>query len=368
MQRYLLLFISIVLLNLPTAPAEAVPVFGSGAKKRPQVAQAKKSAPVKKKAAAASSSVSKKKTTAHSSASPKKRKPDTARQAAAKKKPAAVRRNVASRSKVAYAAPVEMGAVGGRITSKSVVILDARTGETLFAKEADKPRQPASTIKVLTGLIALKRLQAHESVEVSAHAESMPRSKIYLNARKQYKADDLINAVLLSSANDASVALAEKIAGSEEDFANLMTLHATLWGARNTVCRTASGLTAPGQQSTARDLAEIFRHAMQDREFSRRMRERQFSTSDGKTLRNHNKALWQVAGAVGGKTGYTSLARQTYVGKFERGGDSIVIAIMGSESMWRDIRWLVDYGFEKKEQVRMAQLARQQQAKASNVQ
>lgn len=272
-----------------------------------------------------------------------------------------------SRSKVAYAASADMDDVSG-ISSKSVVILDARTGETLFAKAADKPRQPASTIKVLTGLIALKRLQAHESVEVSAHAESMPRSKIYLNARKQYRADDLINAVLLSSANDASVALAEKIAGSEEDFANLMTLHATLWGARNTVCRTASGLTAPGQQSTARDLAEIFRHAMQDRDFARRMRERQLSTSDGKTLRNHNKALWQVAGAVGGKTGYTSLARQTYVGQFERGSDSIVIAIMGSESMWNDIRRLVDYGFEKKEQVRMTQLARQQQAKASNVQ
>ncbi|WP_417911631.1 D-alanyl-D-alanine carboxypeptidase family protein [Candidatus Electronema sp. TJ] len=256
----------------------------------------------------------------------------------------------------------------GRISSKSAVILDARTGETLFDKEADKPRQPASTIKVLTGMIALKRLQAHEPVEVSPHAESMPRSKIYLNARKQYKADDLINAVLLSSANDASVALAEKIAGSEEDFANLMTLHATLWGARNTVCRTASGLTASGQQSTARDLAEIFRHAMQDREFARRMRERLLSTSDGKPLRNHNKALWQVDGAIGGKTGYTSQARQTYVGQFERDGDSIVIAIMGSESMWNDIRRLVDYGFEKKERGRMAQLAKQQQAKALKVQ
>lgn len=355
MQRYFLLFVSAVLLSLSAAPAEAVHVFGGGAKKRPQAAQTGTSAPAAKKKAAASSSVSKKKTAARSSASPKKRKP------------AAVRRNPAARSKVACAASADMNGISG-ISSKSVVILDARTGETLFAKEADKPRQPASTLKVLTGLIALKRLQAHEPVEVSPHAESMPRSKIYLNARKQYKADDLINAVLLSSANDASVALAEKIAGSEEDFANLMTLHATLWGAKNTVCRTASGLTAPGQQSTARDLAEIFRHAMQDREFARRMRERQLSTSDGKTLRNHNKALWHVAGAVGGKTGYTSLARQTYVGQFERGSDSIVIAIMGSESMWNDIRRLVDYGFEKKEQVRMAQLARQQQAKTSNVQ
>lgn len=245
-----------------------------------------------------------------------------------------------------------------QITSKSVMILDAQTGEPLFAKAPDSPRQPASTIKILTGLIALKRLEEHENVPVSFHAESMPRSKIYLNAGERYKADDLINAVLLASANDASVALAEKIAGSEEAFAKLMTLHARLWGARNTVCRTASGLTAEGQQSTARDLAQIFRYAMQDRDFAERMRRTQASTACGKTLRNHNKALWQVEGAVGGKTGFTSRARQTYVGQFKRGDDAIVVAIMGSETMWRDIKRLVEYGFQRKEQIRLAQLAR----------
>ncbi len=238
------------------------------------------------------------------------------------------------------------------------MIIDARTGEPIFAKAPDKPRQPASTIKVLTGMIALKRLQENEKVEVSSHAAAMPRSKVYLNSGKEYKADDLINAVLLASANDASVALAEKIAGSEEDFAGLMTLHARLLGAENTVCRTASGLTAQGQHSTARDLAEIFRHAMQDREFAERMGQTKVRTSYGKLLRNHNKALWQMEGAVGGKTGYTSLARQTYVGQFKRGDDAIVVAIMGSETMWRDIKRLVDYGFEKKEQIKLAQFAR----------
>jgi D-alanyl-D-alanine carboxypeptidase (penicillin-binding protein 5/6) len=247
--------------------------------------------------------------------------------------------------------------ISRRITSKSVMIIDARTGEPIFAKAPDNPRQPASTIKVLTGMIALKRLKENEKVKVSSHAATMPRSKVYLNPRKQYNADDLINAVLLASANDASVALAEKIAGSEKDFASLMTLHARLLGAENTVCRTASGLTAQGQHSTARDLAEIFRHAMQDREFAERMRQTKVRTSYGKLLRNHNKALWQMEGAVGGKTGYTSLARQTYVGQFKRGNDAIVVAIMGSETMWRDIQRLVDYGFEKKEQIRLAQVA-----------
>jgi D-alanyl-D-alanine carboxypeptidase (penicillin-binding protein 5/6) len=247
--------------------------------------------------------------------------------------------------------------IARQITSKSVVILDARTGETIFAQAPDNPRQPASTIKVLTGIIAMKRLKKNDEVEVSRHAESMPRSKVYLSSRKKYKADDLIDAVLLASANDASVALAEKIAGSENDFAKLMTMHARLWGAENTVCRTASGLTAKGQYSTARDLARIFRRAMRDKEFARRMKRTKVKTSYGKLLRNHNRALWQVDGAQGGKTGYTSLARQTYVGQFERGDDAIIVAIMGSETMWRDIRRLVEYGFQKKEEIRVAQLA-----------
>ncbi len=246
-----------------------------------------------------------------------------------------------------------------RISSRSVIIIDARSGETIFAKAPDQPRQPASTIKVLTGLIAMKSLKDSDPVEVSRHASRMPRSKIYLDPRKQYKADDLINAVLLASANDASVALAEKIAGSEPDFAEMMTLRARLWGAKNTVCRTATGLTARGQHSTARDLATIFRRAMQDREFASRMRQVKVRTTFGKVLRNHNKALWRLRGAEGGKTGYTAAARQTYVGQFTRDGDTIIVAIMGSETMWDDLRTLVEYGFRKKQQIRLARLEEQ---------
>ncbi len=241
--------------------------------------------------------------------------------------------------------------IGKWISSRSIMIMDADTGDTLFARAPDTPRQPASTIKVLTGMIAIKSLKNNDKVGVSRHAACMPRSKIYLDTRKQYKADDLINAVLLASANDASVALAEKIAGSEQDFAHMMTLRAKLWGATRTICRTATGLTAKGQQSTARDLATIFRHAMKDDEFARRMRQVKIRTSFGKTLHNHNRALWRVKGAKGGKTGYTLAARQTYVGEFSRKEGTIIVAIMGSETMWSDIKHLVEYGFVRKKQL-----------------
>jgi len=242
------------------------------------------------------------------------------------------------------------------VSSRSFMVMDARTGGTLLAKSPDDPHQPASTIKIVTAMIALKSLKLDDTINVSRRASEMPSSKIFLDPKQNYRANDLINAVLLASANDASVALAEKIAGSEDKFANLMTLNAKIWGAQNTVCRTASGLTSEGQHSTARDMANLFRYAMQHNEFSRRMREKTICTSYGKTLLNHNKALWRVGGAVGGKTGYTVAARQTYVGQFTRDGNTIVVAIMGSETMWADLKKLVDYGFSKKKQEQIAQL------------
>lgn len=235
-----------------------------------------------------------------------------------------------------------------KISSRCAIIIDAVSGKTLYSRNPDTQRQPASTIKVITGMIALKSLSNADNVSVSSKAARQPRSKVYLDQKKKYKANDLINAILLASANDASVAIAEKIAGSEKKFAQMMTLRASLWGAKNTVCKTATGLTAKGQKSTARDLATIFRYAMQDPDFSKRMKRIKIRTTEGKLLRNHNKALWQVNGTLGGKTGYTNAARQTYVGKFKRGKDEIIVAIMGSETMWSDIKRLVEYGFKKK--------------------
>ena len=234
-----------------------------------------------------------------------------------------------------------------KISAKSAFVMNATNGQTLFAVSPDTPRQPASTIKILTGLIAIKSLASSEAVSISLKAAEQPSSKIYLEKEKQYKADDLINAVLLSSANDASVALAEKIAGSEQSFARMMTLRAKLCGAQNTICKTANGLTAEGQSTTARDLATIFKHAMQDEQFSQRIKQVKTRTAEGKLLRNHNKALWQIEGAEGGKTGFTNAAGQTYVGKFKRGSKEIIVAIMGSRTMWADLKTLVEYGFSQ---------------------
>ena len=234
-----------------------------------------------------------------------------------------------------------------RITAHSAIIMDDGSGRILFAKAPDAPRQPASTIKVLTGIIALKSLTGDESVPVSREAASRPSSKMYLDPAKVYRADELISGVLLGSANDASVALAEMLAGSEQQFAEYMTMQARHWGANNTICKTATGLTAKDQASTARDLALIFREAMRNPDFAKRMKTRSMTTDEGNTLYNHNKALWRIPGAEGGKTGYTLAARQTYVGKFSQGEATFIVAIMGSETMWKDLKQLVGYGFSQ---------------------
>lgn len=338
-------------------PSVAPPASTPKSTPKPQAKQTVKQADAAKKGTPA---------TATGKPAPSKPKPVVASKQPAGKKTTAPQK--AKKSQAVAAAPTKakpsaagpatgpLTTVDKMISSRSAIIMDARTGEELYGKSPDNPRQPASTIKIITGMIALKSLKNDEVVDVSHYAAGMPSSKVHLDPAKQYRANDLINAVLLSSANDASVALAEKIAGSEEKFANLMTISARMWGARNTVCRTASGLTAPGQQSTARDLANLFRYAMQDDEFARRMHEKFISTSYGKVLRNHNKALWRLDGAIGGKTGFTNAARQTYVGQFSRDDQTIVVAIMGSESMWADLEKLVDYGFQKKRAEQLARL------------
>lgn len=257
-----------------------------------------------------------------------------------------LRRKVVEPQGAVIEAPSELQ---GKLTCRSAYIMDAKTGRALFDRSADRPGQPASTIKILTGLIAVESLNDQEMVSASAYAANMPASKIYLKKGASYQANDLINAVLLASANDASVALAEKLAGSEEAFARLMTKKAEALGAQNTICKSANGLTREGQQTTARDLATVFNRAMHNPEFAERMSTIQVHTSDGKVLRSHNKALWTLDGAVGGKTGYTMAAGKTYVGKFQRDGKSIIVALLGSASMWDDIATLVEHGFAKQE-------------------
>ncbi len=185
----------------------------------------------------------------------------------------------------------------------------------------------------------------------------MPASKLYLRPGQTLTIEDLLYGLLLSSANDASVVLAEGIGGSVEHFAEMMTKKAHEIGATNSHFTNPHGLTAPDHYSTARDLALLFRYAMKNPMF-REIVQTKISSVRSNTqvrkrtiarrisVRNHNRLLWNFDGAIGGKTGYTLAAQKCFVGAVQRNGVTLIISILGSRDQWGDTRKLLEYGFD----------------------
>lgn len=235
----------------------------------------------------------------------------------------------------------------------AALIMDTDTGEVLYEKNPHLPLPMASTTKIMTGLLGVERLRPHELVEVSPYAASMPPSKISLRPGELIRVDDLLQAILLKSANDASAALAEKISGSEAAFARVMSRRAREIGALNTNFENASGLPADGHYSTAYDLAIMLRYAMQRSDFAEIMQMRTASVESvaGRmwNIRNHNRLLWTFPGALGGKTGWTRASRHCYVGMVESGGRTLIVSILASSRLWDDVQQLLRYGFSEAE-------------------
>jgi D-alanyl-D-alanine carboxypeptidase (penicillin-binding protein 5/6) len=234
-------------------------------------------------------------------------------------------------------------------SAAAALVMDAETGEALYEKNPHLPLPMASTTKVMTALLGVERLRPHELVEVSAYAASMAPSKIYLKPGELIRVDDLLQAILLKSANDASAALAEKVSGSEAAFARLMTRRARELGALNTHFENASGLPADDHYSTAYDLAIMLRYAMRRLDFAEIMQMRTASVESvaGRmwNIRNHNRLLWTFPGALGGKTGWTRASRHCYVGMVESGGRTLIVSVLASSRLWDDIQELLQYGF-----------------------
>ncbi|HXG50472.1 MAG TPA: D-alanyl-D-alanine carboxypeptidase [candidate division Zixibacteria bacterium] len=252
------------------------------------------------------------------------------------------------------------------ITARSFLLMDATSGRILLQKNPDLRLPPASTTKVLTAVVALEsgRAQA-DRFTVSKQATRVPASKLYLQPGQTISMEDLLYAVLLASANDASVVLAEGVAGSVEDFAELMNKKAHEIGARNTHFTNPHGLTAPDHYSTARDLALIFRYAMKNPTFRQIVQTKigsVRSVAGGRkkrknrliSVRNHNRLLWNFDGAIGGKTGYTHAAQRCFVGAVERNGVTLIVSLLGSRNLWGDAKGLLEYGFDHYDSLKTA--------------
>lgn len=232
------------------------------------------------------------------------------------------------------------------LTARSFVIMDANTGVILLSLNPQKFLPPASTLKIMTAMYVMEHLKMDDKVEVSAKAAAAPASKIAIKPGEVYTVKELLYALLLSSANDAARALAEKVSGSEEAFAQDLTRWVRQQGAYRTTVATANGLPANNQFSTAQDLAVLFRKAMQYPELAQIMATKYYHIQGDRELRNHNRFLFTTPMAVGGKTGYTRASMHTFVGMFRHDGKNIVISLMGSKQKWADLRVLIAKGFE----------------------
>src|SRR5262245_59543401 len=238
-----------------------------------------------------------------------------------------------------------------RVTARAAIIVDNGSGEVLWERNPDLPLPPASTTKVLTAILAIESRRLDDWVTVSPDAAAVPPSKIGLRAGERMALGDLLYAVLLNSANDASTVVAEGLAGSETEFALKMNAKARAIGARSSRFVNPHGLTQEGHISTVRDLATIFRYGLRLPELreiletpritvplqSRRVRT--------VSLNSHNRLLTGYAHPVTGKTGYPRPAGRCFVGSATSDGREVVIAMLGSSDLWGDARRLFGHAF-----------------------
>ncbi|MCA1385916.1 D-alanyl-D-alanine carboxypeptidase [Bradyrhizobium sp. BRP23] len=217
------------------------------------------------------------------------------------------------------------------------IIIDGNSGAVLQATSPDAIRHPASLTKIMTLYLLFERLESGKmkldtEMPVSKHAADQDPTKLNLRAGQTIRVEDAIKGLVTRSANDASVVIAEAIAGDEDDFARMMTRKARSLGMSRTVYRNANGLPNDEQVTTARDQATLGR-AIQER-FPRYYR--YFATSTfnwrGQSIRNHNRLLGSVEGVDGIKTGYTRASGFNLVSSIRRGNRHLIGVVLGGRS------------------------------------
>ena len=234
------------------------------------------------------------------------------------------------------------------IKSRAAVTIDASTGEILFSKNSNRRLPPASTTKLMTAILAVENEDLSKVVKISKKASHAAPSKAGFKEGDRVTIEGLLYAALLESANDAAVALAEAIAGSEKRFVSLMNKKARSIGARDTRFINANGLPGRGQYTTALDLSKILSYALRFPKLREIIGtpEAKITTKKGKVfyLRSTDRLLWSDEKIIGGKTGYTRKAGHCFVCAAQGVTKTILVAILGSPSrknLWRETEKLV---------------------------
>lgn len=233
------------------------------------------------------------------------------------------------------------------------LVADMVSGRILGGQQPYSPYAPASTIKALLAMVVFDQVPLQYAARATAANTDVECSCVGLVPGAVYTARQLLDALMMVSGNDAANMLADMLGGYDVAVAK-MNAKAAQVGARSTRAASPSGLDGPGWESvtTAHDLAVIYRAALNYPMFAPILHQRTAAFPDGagglKTIASHDPLLVDYPGFIGGKTGYTNLAQETYVAMAQRGGKRIVAVMMyGSDDLWNQGRALLDWGFQQ---------------------
>ncbi len=253
--------------------------------------------------------------------------------------------------------PIAPSQIGIETPAKQAYLVDLATGTVLLAKDADQPMLPSSMAKMMTIYMLWEEMKAGRvrldtEFRVSERAWRLQGSKMFVALDSQVAVKDLIPGVIVHSGNDATVVIAEGIAGSEDAFAERMTKRAKEIGMTDSVFLNASGWPAEGQHTTAHDLAILAKRTIEDfpEYYKRYYSETGFKYQDYDTQYNRNPLLGRVSGADGLKTGHTEDAGYGLTGSVQRGERRIVLVVNGLTSMrqrQQETERLVEWAFRE---------------------
>jgi len=238
---------------------------------------------------------------------------------------------------------------------KAWILVDADTGAVLDQGNAHQPLPPASVTKVLTALIAVQQIQPGADIPISAEAQGMPARNMNMKAGQVFKFEDILHALLMVSANDAAVALAEKVSGSRQAFASVMAETAQRIGMDdNPVLQDPAGLddqfsNGGGNLISAHDLAIAARNALANDQIRQIAQTQVYKYHGGDNidhrLLNEDLLLKTYPGAIGLKTGYTLKAGHSFIGAATRDGRTMISVVLGAADIYRTSTAMLDKGF-----------------------
>jgi D-alanyl-D-alanine carboxypeptidase len=254
--------------------------------------------------------------------------------------------------RLVFGAPLFAGRLGAPLDAKAAVLVDARSGRLLWALHPHQRREIASTTKIMTALLALKRLGPHDVVTVDPEAPRVPLVREGLRAHERVQAWKLFYGLLLFSGNDDALALAVAAGGSKQEFIRQMNAEADRLGLRDSHFTSTSGVIDAGNYSSAWDLAALTRVAMRNVRFDRIVRTRikhvpWAAPTYSKIYVNKNRLVGDYAGATGVKTGYTTRSGPCIVATAQRGKVSLIAVVLDSPNEYVDAKRLLNLGFRE---------------------